>query len=307
MRAVLIAFVAGVAAVPYHHFDGQAASHSVERSSVEVNGTEKRQKLHFVRDFGGSSLFRDAAYGSAVVLGGKSEDVFRAVGYAHASDRLFQIWLRIITANGRLAEFFGAGASRKNVESDVLNLQRSYTDAEMTSQLGALSADAQAMHRAFAVGMQTRVDEVNAAPSANLPWEFQQLGLSAVPTDVFELIPVLHYTLVLFRGLCSGYYPSTQLDSLADLALMTSQLGDADKAWGAFGDIATELGDFELTDTVIGKGGGQSHRRTAAYGLPTESQLELARAANNVTASVQAHLQVRDYIMAHGLSSKNSA
>ena len=53
------------------------------------------------RRFGAARLDRDAAFGVPLVLGGSFEDVWRAVGYAHAEDRLYQTFLRLATANGR--------------------------------------------------------------------------------------------------------------------------------------------------------------------------------------------------------------
>jgi hypothetical protein len=89
-----------------------------------------------------------------------SDEVFEAVGYAQAEDRLFQIFLRIATATGRLAEFLGPGEGRVNVESDTDALRRSYTDAEVLAQFEALSEEARGMLSAFARGMLLRAAEV---------------------------------------------------------------------------------------------------------------------------------------------------
>lgn len=46
--------------------------------------------------------------------------IFCGVGYAHATDRLWQIFIRFVTANGRMSEFFGRGENDVNLESDKM-------------------------------------------------------------------------------------------------------------------------------------------------------------------------------------------
>ena len=204
------------------------------------------------RRFGAARLDRDAAFGVPLVLGGSFEDVWRAVGYAHAEDRLYQTFLRLATANGRMAEFYGAGTNQANVLSDAATRRTMYSLEERLALVASLRPRTQLMHQHFAQGMLERVREVNADPVL-LPFEFSAIGVEAVPEDLFELPSVMQYVLFTMRRLCSGHNPTYQLQNADLLATLQDRLGEAE-GWQAFNDVATELGAFPLLDTVLGDG-----------------------------------------------------
>lgn len=99
--------------------------------------------LSVIRTLGKSQLVLDD-YGLPCVIGGDSvADVWNQVGvffsltfsgYAHGQDRLFQIFLRLATANGRLSEFLGPGTNDANVDSDISTLMWSYSPEELEEQ-----------------------------------------------------------------------------------------------------------------------------------------------------------------------------
>jgi acyl-homoserine lactone acylase PvdQ len=202
-----------------------------------------------VRRFGNARLERDPAYGTPLILGGAFEEVWQAVGYAHAEDRLYQTFLRLATANGRMAEFYGAGNNQANVLSDAATRRTMYSQEEMLAMVAELQPRAQLMHTHFASGMLERVQEVNA-DSQLLPFEFSAIGMDAVPQDLFEMPSMMHYVLFTMRRLCSGFNPTYQLQNADLLATLQDRLGE-DGGWLAFNDVATELGSFPLLNTVL--------------------------------------------------------
>lgn len=127
------------------------------------------------------------------IFGDADTDVFYALGYAHAQDRLWQMTMLRRTAQGRLSEIFGAA---------TLNIDRLMRRLDLYALAGA-SVDAQdertnLMLRAYATGVNARLDEINRSA----------LGRGAPEMFVFNA-PV------------SAWRPS---DSLAIVKLMGLQL-----------------------------------------------------------------------------------
>ena len=238
------------------------------------------------------NLTRDA-FGVPHVNSTTDTGAFYGVGVAQAEDRLFQIFLRIATATGRLAEFLGPGEGRVNVESDTDALRRSYTDAEVLAQFEALSEEARGMLSAFARGMLLRAAEVAAEPATLLPYEFGALGVESLPLDLFELVPTLHYGLFVMRGLCNGFDPTYQLQNLETLQLLSARLGEA-QGWAAFEDVATAPGAFPLRSTVVGSvaangtSAAEPRRRRPRHQLPGARRLAVARRVASAARHVEA-------------------
>lgn len=92
------------------------------------------------------------------IFGESDQDVFFALGYAHAQDRLWQMITLRRTAQGRLSEVFG----RRTLEVDKL-LRRLdlYTLAQQS--VSAQDADTTRALRAYANGVNTRIDEINVS------------------------------------------------------------------------------------------------------------------------------------------------
>ena len=92
------------------------------------------------------------------IFGDSDQDVFFALGYAHAQDRLWQMITLRRTVQGRLSEVFG----RRTLEVDKL-LRRLdlYTLAQQS--ISAQDADTTRALRAYANGVNTRIDEINVS------------------------------------------------------------------------------------------------------------------------------------------------
>ncbi|MDW3225654.1 MAG: penicillin acylase family protein [Paracoccaceae bacterium] len=127
------------------------------------------------------------------IFGDADTDVFYALGYAHAQDRLWQMTMLRRTAQGRLSEIFGAA---------TVNIDRLIRRLDLYALAGA-SVDSQdertnLMLRAYATGVNARLDEINRSA----------LGRGA--PEMF-----------LFNAPVSAWRPS---DSLAIVKLMGLQL-----------------------------------------------------------------------------------
>ena len=69
---------------------------------------------------------------------------------------LVQVFLRYLTANGRLAEFFGPGPGNSHLDSDLHTRKMLYTEAEMEAQYRRLSARTRTAYQGFTRGVQVR-------------------------------------------------------------------------------------------------------------------------------------------------------
>ncbi len=90
------------------------------------------------------------------IFGQSDQDVFYALGYAHAQDRLWQMTMLRRTAQGRLSEVFG-GAT---VNIDKL-MRRLDLYSRAVSSLEAQDEETMQYLRAYATGVNARLDEIN--------------------------------------------------------------------------------------------------------------------------------------------------
>jgi len=127
------------------------------------------------------------------IFGSTDTDVYYALGYAHAQDRLWQMTMLRRTAQGRLSEIFGT----RTVEIDKL-IRRLDLYPLAVASLDAQDARTMAILQAYATGVNARLDQVNQ----------QALGRGA--PEMF-----------LFNAPISPWRPA---DSLAIVKLMALQL-----------------------------------------------------------------------------------
>jgi penicillin amidase len=122
------------------------------------------------------TILRDA-WGIPHIRARGTADAWRALGFAHAQDRLFQMELNFRRAVGRAAEWLGPSA----VDSDVL-AHRLNMEAVCRRDLAALGSDASAMLDAYAQG-------VNAAGAR--PVEYKLLETTPEPWQPWHSIAVM--------------------------------------------------------------------------------------------------------------------
>ena len=93
------------------------------------------------------------AQGVWFIEGGSLYDVFEAMGYAVAKDRLWQMDVFRRTGRGKLSEVLG----ESNVGNDWFLRTIGYSDDEYAEMFAALSEDAQTVITAYTDGINRRI------------------------------------------------------------------------------------------------------------------------------------------------------
>jgi penicillin amidase len=110
------------------------------------------------------------------IAGTRAEDLYTALGFAHAQDRLWQMELMRRAAQGRLSEIFGDRTFEIDVFLRTLDL---YGHAERS--FSALPADSQALLETYALGVNAYLDRKTSLFEARLPPEFLLLRHTPEP------------------------------------------------------------------------------------------------------------------------------
>ncbi len=121
---------------------------------------------------------RDAR-GVWFIEGGSLYDVYEAMGYAVAKDRLFQLDLFRRQGDGRLSELLGPS----QLQTDIGLRMFSYSDDELTQQYNNLSADAKTAVQAYVAGINRRIGEFYRGAWMQMPHEYWILSFQSVFLD----------------------------------------------------------------------------------------------------------------------------
>ena len=115
------------------------------------------------------------AQGIWFIEGGSLYDVFEAMGYAIATDRLYQMDIYRRLGRGKLSELLGSAA----VGQDWYLRTLGYSDEEYAEMFAALSEDAQTVFTAYTAGINRRIAEF---PSnwLQMPDEYWLLTIQSV-------------------------------------------------------------------------------------------------------------------------------
>ena len=146
----LAALCIGVAAV-------SGMAYVFYRAQPDYTGHEKISGLSARAD-----IYRDA-YGVPHIFAANRDDAARALGYVHASERLFQMEMQRRAGQGRLAEIVGDDMLGVDKFTRTLGL---YKLAQ--SSFAAMSPDAQSYFQAYADGVNAWLD----SHQHSLPPEF---------------------------------------------------------------------------------------------------------------------------------------
>jgi penicillin amidase len=123
------------------------------------------------------------------VFGASDPDVFFALGYAHAQDRLWQMVMQRRTAQGRLSELFG----ERTLQIDML-MRRLGLYALATSSVAAQDDATKAALTAYAAGVNAWLAEVNAgARGRGAPemWLFNHPVAPWAPADSIAILKLM--------------------------------------------------------------------------------------------------------------------
>lgn len=162
------------------------------------------------------------------IEGGSLYEVFEAMGYAVATDRLFQMDLYRRQARGTLSELFGAQLlGREFLSTDVFLRSMMYSEDELTALYQELSPEAQTVVQGYVDGVNRRILEIENDWML-MPYEYwigsfftffvQKLGYNMLP-EPFTVEDTVAWLALLQRNFDpEGTYGRTgQLDNVVML------------------------------------------------------------------------------------------
>jgi penicillin amidase len=166
-------------------------------------------------------------------------DMFAAMGYAVATDRLWQAELYRRQARGRLAEIFGAGEEKAHLKTDIFMRTIGYTEDELLAGFETLNAETQEMVLGYVAGFNRRIGEIGEDPR-QLPFEFvaltQKLGRPVFP-EPWTPADILAWNATLQRNFDPEALDTGQLDNLRLMQYLQHIAADETQAWGMFEDL----------------------------------------------------------------------
>ena len=90
------------------------------------------------------------------IFGANDADVFHALGFAHAQDRLWQMMMLRRTAQGRLSELFGKATLNTDIFLRRLDIYRLAVQSVNSLDLTTVT-----ILEAYAAGVNARLDQIN--------------------------------------------------------------------------------------------------------------------------------------------------
>ena len=140
----------------------------------------------------------------------KLYDVFEAMGYAVATDRLWQAETFRRSAHGRLAEIFGAS----QLAQDKLVRTTGYSDQELQDGFSSLGREEQDVINGYVAGFNKRIAEIRKNPSL-LPFEFSIVGITSVTLEDWTYKDVLAWASLMMRSFDCEAQTQGQIDNAA--------------------------------------------------------------------------------------------
>ncbi len=149
-------------------------------------------------------------------------DVFEAMGYAVATDRLWQGETFRRSARGRLAEIFGPAY----LTQDQLVRTTGYSDQELTDGFAALGAEEKDVISGYVAGFNRRIAEIRKNPTL-LPFEFSAIGITSATLEDWTYKDVLAWESLMMRNFDPEAQKTGQIDNAALYQGLVAQYGAA--------------------------------------------------------------------------------
>jgi len=122
-------------------------------------------------------VYRDTL-GIPHIYAGSTEDAYFALGYLHATDRLFEMEVFRRRASGTLAEVFGKGSLDDDIFIRQIGIRRSVEAVWKSHRLdGRIRSELEA----YCAGVNARLGELRDSSGSKLPAIFQLLGFTPAP------------------------------------------------------------------------------------------------------------------------------
>ncbi|MDY6854550.1 MAG: penicillin acylase family protein [Thermodesulfobacteriota bacterium] len=160
-------------------------------------------------------------------------EVFKAMGHEVATDRLWQMELYRRLGTGRMAELFGAGTDNGFLETDIFVRTLGYSEAELEQAFVGMDMESQNVIQGYVDGINQRIIEILADPTALLPFEFTTLGIMPEPWTVNQ---VMAWTAVMQRSFDPEALDTGQLDNAELLARLSTMFGEV-TGFAMFNDL----------------------------------------------------------------------
>ncbi len=226
-------------------------------------------------------------------------DVFEAVGYAVATDRLWQMELYRRQATGRLCEIFGPD----QIETDVFMRTISYSDAEIEAGFAAMDPESQAVVLGYVAGINRRIAEITEPESFAfmVPFEFLALGIGP---EAWTVKDVLAWTATMQRFFDPEALDLTQLENAELLMTLEARFGQAD-GMKMFNDLRWTNDPAAHTYIDYRKPKGQKKFRHLVEPIPSGLRYKPKQAVKNMIGTrkkiidnlkkINAHIKMGSY------------
>ena len=162
------------------------------------------------------------------ITGGSLGDVMESMGYAVATDRLWQMETYRRSARGTLAEIFGPS----QLQNDIFVRTIGYTDQELFDGFDALDRDEQIVIESYVEGINKRIDEIKANPTL-VPFEFVELGFTPAYWTEED---ILAWVTLLLRDFDCEALEFGQIQNAALFQQLTGKYG-LQAGYGMFNDL----------------------------------------------------------------------
>jgi penicillin amidase len=150
-------------------------------------------------------------------------DIFEAMGYAVATDRLWQAETFRRSARGRLAEIFGSS----QLAQDKFVRTTGYSDQELQDGFSSLSTEEQDVINGYVAGFNKRIAEIRNDPSL-LPFEFSAVGITSTTLEDWTYKDVLAWASLMMRNFDPEAQTQGQIDNAALYQGLVSTYGTTD-------------------------------------------------------------------------------
>lgn len=151
-------------------------------------------------------------------------DIFMAMGYSVAKDRLWQMELYRRSATGRMAEILG----KDFLETDIFIRTLGYTEGELTAAFDQMDEDVKDIIQGYVNGVNQRLSEIATDPTL-MPFEFaaifSTMGVPPQSWDIEEwtVNQVLAWTALMQRSFDPEALDTGQLDNLEFLGRLNNK------------------------------------------------------------------------------------
>jgi penicillin amidase len=165
LAALRVLALAGIATAPLRAQDFPAVGQA-SRATLALAGLKAPV-----------GVYRDTL-GIPHIYAGSAEDAYFALGYLHATDRLFEMEVFRRRASGTLAEVFGKASLDDDIFVRQIGIRRS---AEAAWKSHRLDGRIRSEMEAYCAGVNARLGELQKLSGPKLPAIFQQLGFTPAP------------------------------------------------------------------------------------------------------------------------------